>query len=147
MLAVRTRSKGVVQADVERALTVDRSLVITWLVRGTLQLVRSQDYQWPLQLTAPRLTAAANRWLAHQGMSAQPAERAVKRAPWPSWLDAIWLVMGQPPTAIWLSGRAYRFAKRELVSRALAQPSRKATEACWNCKVKVLQLRCPAPNC
>ena len=51
-LAVRARTTGLTAADVDRALT-DRSLLITWLNRGTLHLVRSEDYPWLLALTAP----------------------------------------------------------------------------------------------
>src|SRR5919108_736663 len=43
-LAVRARTEGVTAADVDRALTEERSLVVTWLNRGTLHLVRSEDY-------------------------------------------------------------------------------------------------------
>jgi hypothetical protein len=43
-LAVRSRSGGLTAADVDRALTEDRSLLITWLNRGTLHLIRSEDY-------------------------------------------------------------------------------------------------------
>jgi hypothetical protein len=42
-----------------------------------LHLVRSQDYQWLLQLTAPGLAAAGSRWLAQQGLSSDQAERGV----------------------------------------------------------------------
>lgn len=35
-LAVRARTEGVSAADVDRALTEDRSLLIAWLGRGTL---------------------------------------------------------------------------------------------------------------
>ncbi|HSD80578.1 MAG TPA: crosslink repair DNA glycosylase YcaQ family protein, partial [Solirubrobacteraceae bacterium] len=35
-LAVRARTAGLSAADVDRCLTDDRSLVITWLNRGTL---------------------------------------------------------------------------------------------------------------
>ncbi len=42
-LAVRARTEGLTAADVDRALTDDRSLLITWLNRGTLHLVRSED--------------------------------------------------------------------------------------------------------
>jgi hypothetical protein len=34
-LAVRARSSGLTAADVDHALTADRSLLITWLNRGT----------------------------------------------------------------------------------------------------------------
>src|SRR5262249_44350056 len=39
-LAVRSRSAGLTAADVDRALTDARSLLVTWLNRGTLHLVR-----------------------------------------------------------------------------------------------------------
>ena len=54
-LAVRARTKGLTAADVDRALTGDRSLVVTWLNRGTLHLVRSEDYAWLHALTTPPL--------------------------------------------------------------------------------------------
>ncbi|MFZ0169980.1 MAG: winged helix DNA-binding domain-containing protein [Candidatus Dormiibacterota bacterium] len=77
MLAVRARSARVTSADIERALTVDRALVVTWLNRGTLHLVRSQDYPWLHQLTAPGLASASSRWLAEQGVAADLAERGI----------------------------------------------------------------------
>ncbi len=43
-LAVRARTVGLTAADVERALGEERALVVTWLNRGTLHLVRSEDY-------------------------------------------------------------------------------------------------------
>ncbi len=51
-LAVRARTEGVTAADVDRALSEERSLLITWLNRGTLHLVRSEDYPWLHALTA-----------------------------------------------------------------------------------------------
>ena len=38
-LAIRARTEGLTAADVDRALTADRSIVIQWLNRGTLHLV------------------------------------------------------------------------------------------------------------
>ncbi len=75
-LAVRARSRGVSAADIDHALTVDRSLVISWLNRGTLHLVRSEDY-WPLhRLTTPPLEAACARRLAQEGITPAEADRA-----------------------------------------------------------------------
>ncbi|MDX6601518.1 MAG: hypothetical protein QOF13_720, partial [Solirubrobacterales bacterium] len=39
-LAVRARTEGLAASDVDRALSEERSLLITWLNRGTLHLVR-----------------------------------------------------------------------------------------------------------
>jgi hypothetical protein len=77
-LAVRARSSGLMAADVDAALTDRRSLLITWLNRGTLHLVRSEDYPWLHALTAPPLLAASARRLAHEGVSPAAADRAVE---------------------------------------------------------------------
>ena len=54
-LAVRARSRGLSAADVDRALTEERSMLITWLNRGTLHLIRSEDYALLHMLTTPQL--------------------------------------------------------------------------------------------
>ncbi len=75
-LAVRVRSRGLTAADIDHALTVDRSLVISWLNRGTLHLVRSADY-WPLhRLTTPPLATGCARRLAQEGIPPAEADRA-----------------------------------------------------------------------
>ena len=75
-LAVRARSQGLSAADIDHALTVDRSLVISWLNRGTLHLVRSEDY-WPLhRLTTPQLETGCARRLAQEGITPAEADRA-----------------------------------------------------------------------
>jgi len=77
-LAVRARSAGLTAADVDRALTADRSMVITWLNRGTLHLVAAEDYWWLHALTAPVMTAAISRRLAQEGIDpAAEADRGV----------------------------------------------------------------------
>ena len=76
-LAIRARSAGLTAADVDAALTVDRSLVVTWLNRGTLHLVRSEDYPWLHQLTAPQLRTATVRRLSQEGVTPEAAERGV----------------------------------------------------------------------
>jgi hypothetical protein len=76
-LAVRARTQGVTAADVDEALTVDRSLLITWLNRGTLHLVRSEDYPWLHALTTPPLLPAHARRLAQLGVTQAAADRGV----------------------------------------------------------------------
>jgi hypothetical protein len=76
-LAVRARSQGLTAADVDRALTEERSLLITWLNRGTLHLVRSEDYPWLHALTAPTQITGNLRRLAQEGVSPDDAERGV----------------------------------------------------------------------
>lgn len=77
-LAIRARSEGVTAADVDWALTEERSLLITWLNRGTLHLVRSEDYPWLQALTTPPLMTSNARRLRQEGISPDVGERAVK---------------------------------------------------------------------
>jgi Winged helix DNA-binding domain len=76
-LAIRARSAGLTTSDVDRALN-DRALLITWLNRGTLHLVRSEDYPWLQALTAPRLRTGSARRLAQEGLTPDAVERGVK---------------------------------------------------------------------
>jgi winged helix DNA-binding protein len=75
-LAIRARTRGLTAADVDRALG-ERSLVITWLNRGTLHLVRAEDYPWLHALTTPPLFAGNARRLAQEGVTPAVAERAL----------------------------------------------------------------------
>jgi Winged helix DNA-binding domain len=77
-LAIRARTTGVSVADVDRALTDERSLLITWLNRGTLHLVASEDYPWLHALTSPPLLTGNARRLAREGVTPDAADRAVK---------------------------------------------------------------------
>lgn len=76
-LALRARGRGLSAADADRALTVERSLAVGWLCRGTLHLVRREDYPWLLGLTAPLQAARSRRRLGQEGVSAADADRAV----------------------------------------------------------------------
>jgi hypothetical protein len=76
-LAVRSRTTGLTAGDVDRALTEERSLLVTWLNRGTLHLVRREDYPWLHALTAPTLLTANARRLAQEGVGPEAAERGV----------------------------------------------------------------------
>ncbi len=76
-LAIRARSAGLTAADVDRALSRDRSLLISWLNRGTLHLVRSEDYPWLQALTTPPLFTGNARRLAQEGVTPNAAERGV----------------------------------------------------------------------
>jgi hypothetical protein len=75
-LAVRARTDGLTAADVNAELE-GRSVVISSLCRGTLHLVRRDDYPWLLALTAPGLFTGNRTRLAQLGYSPERAERAV----------------------------------------------------------------------
>jgi hypothetical protein len=76
-LAIRARSAGLSAAEVDTAMTEDRSLLITWLNRGTLHLVTADDYPWLHALTTPPLLTGTTRRLAQEGVTPAAAERAV----------------------------------------------------------------------
>jgi hypothetical protein len=76
-LAIRARTRGVTARDVDRELTERRSLVITWLNRGTLHLVASEDYPWLQALTTPPLVTSSARRLARSGIDARLTERSL----------------------------------------------------------------------
>lgn len=76
-LAVRARSSGLSGSDIDRAFTEQRSLVVTWLNRGTLHLVRREDYPWLQALTTPGLRTANARRLSQEGVSSEAAERGI----------------------------------------------------------------------
>ncbi|MEA2280533.1 MAG: hypothetical protein QOK21_1140 [Solirubrobacteraceae bacterium] len=74
--AIRARAAGVTAAEVDAALA-GGSLVVSWLMRGTLHLVRAEDLPWLHGLTAPgRFTANARR-LGRLGVGPDAAERAL----------------------------------------------------------------------
>src|SRR4051794_13138609 len=77
-LAVRARTRGLGAAGVDRELSEDRSLLITWLNRGTLHLIRSEDYPLLQSLTTPLLLTSSTRRLRQEGVSERAAERGVE---------------------------------------------------------------------
>jgi len=76
-LAVRARSTGLFAHDIDTALTDERTLVVSWLVRGTLHLVHRDDYPWLWALTPPATISANRRRLAEEGVPTADAERAL----------------------------------------------------------------------
>jgi hypothetical protein len=76
-LAVRARTEGLSAADVDRALTEERSLLVTWLNRGTLHLVRREDYPLLHAVTTPPLRTGSDRRLGQEGVPPSDAERGI----------------------------------------------------------------------
>ena len=75
-LSIRSRSAGLSAADVDAALT-NRSMVVSWLNRGTLHLVTAEDYWWLHPLTTPQLVTGNGRRLGQEGVSPAQADRGV----------------------------------------------------------------------
>ena len=76
-LALRARAEGITAADVDRALTEDRSLLVVWVNRGTLHLIASEDYPWLWGLTAPTQVASNRRRLAQLEFTPDEVDRGV----------------------------------------------------------------------
>jgi DNA glycosylase AlkZ-like len=76
-LALRARGAAATVADVDAALTDARSLVVAWLMRGTLHLVAREDHGWLHALTAGQNAATGRRRLGQLGVTEAVAERAV----------------------------------------------------------------------
>ena len=76
-IRARTHGTGTTAGDVDRALTRDRSLLIASLNRGTLHLVRREDWPWLHALTTPPLRIGNLRRLAQEGVPPEHAERGV----------------------------------------------------------------------
>jgi winged helix DNA-binding protein len=77
-LGVRARSAGLRAADLDRALNQERSIVRTWLMRGTLHVAAADDIRWLLALLGPAVAgrnAARHRQL---GLDDDLMTRAVK---------------------------------------------------------------------
>jgi hypothetical protein len=76
MLSLRARVPGLTIADVFREIG-DRSVVVTWVNRGTIHLMRPDDMPWLLALTAPtQQTGIARRFQMH-GFGLDTADKAV----------------------------------------------------------------------
>ncbi|MBV9928909.1 MAG: AlkZ family DNA glycosylase [Acidobacteria bacterium] len=80
--ALGLRLPGAVESEVERAV-VDRSIVRTWPMRGTLHFVAAEDVRWMLSLAGARTIArAAGRYrqLGLDGATFAKSRRVIERA-------------------------------------------------------------------
>ena len=77
-LALRARARRPALPDLDRALTDERTLVVGWLNRGTLHVVRPGDYWWLHALTTPQLLTGNARRLAQTGVTPEAAQRGVE---------------------------------------------------------------------
>jgi len=75
-LAVRARSEGLAASDVDRALD-ERRLIVTWVNRGTLHLIRAEDYPLLQALTTPQLWTSCRTRLRQTGVG-DAADRGVE---------------------------------------------------------------------
>jgi hypothetical protein len=77
-LSLRARTTSTHRSDVDRALTEERSLVITWVNRGTLHLIAAEDEPLLHALTTPQLRTSSDRRLAQVGVSEAATRRGLR---------------------------------------------------------------------
>ena len=74
-LALRARTKGLTPERIDLARVRDRSIVLTWAMRGTLHLIAAEDYGWLVPLTTePGLVNAYRRLNQEEVPADQPAK-------------------------------------------------------------------------
>ena len=77
-LALRARTEGLTTAHVDRARLRDRSIVLTWAMRGTLHLIAAEDYGWLVPLTTEPGLVNAHRRLNQEEVPADQPVKAVR---------------------------------------------------------------------
>jgi hypothetical protein len=75
-MSIRARSPGLVLADLGRAVWEDRSLVLTWSMRGTRHLHPATDVRWLLAVFGP-LFGRPGRRAEQLGIAGTSGDRAV----------------------------------------------------------------------
>lgn len=76
-LALRVRSACGHASAVDHALSDERSLVITWVNRGTLHLIAVEDEPLLHALSTPQLRTGSERRLRQEGVSEAAAQRGI----------------------------------------------------------------------
>jgi Winged helix DNA-binding domain len=76
-LGLRVRANGLTMRAVTTALTVDRSIARTWLMRGTLHLVASDELRWLLSLLGPASERGSGRRQRELGLDENVMARGI----------------------------------------------------------------------
>lgn len=76
-LGLRARTRGLTVQGVARARLEDRSILLTWAMRGTLHLVAAEDYARFVPLVTEPRVANAMRRLKQEGVTGDQRERAL----------------------------------------------------------------------
>jgi hypothetical protein len=77
-LALGARTDGLTSESVERARLEERSIVLAWMMRGTLHLVAAEDYAWLQPLVVEPRIANSQRRLRELGLAADQVTRATR---------------------------------------------------------------------
>jgi hypothetical protein len=77
-LSVRARCAGLAAAHVDEAREEERSVVRTWLMRGTLHLAAAEDVGWLLELLGPIFIRSGRGRRAQLGLDEEAGARGVR---------------------------------------------------------------------
>jgi hypothetical protein len=80
-LGVRVRASDITDADVLQAIDADRTVVRTWLMRGTIHLVEAHDLRWLVRLIGPAVARKFRTRWRQLGLSDVVLERAMAALP------------------------------------------------------------------
>ena len=80
-MAVRARTQDLTQADFDDAVATSRTVVRTWLMRGTIHLVAAGDVGWMVDLIGPSVRARYRRRREQLGLTDELCERALAALP------------------------------------------------------------------
>ena len=78
LLGIGIRSTGLTADEIDHARTVDRTVTRTWLMRGTLHLVPSNDLRWMLDLLGEEMDRKALKRRADLGISVEDHGRVME---------------------------------------------------------------------
>ena len=74
---IRVRSTGLTAADVDRAFGEERSVVRTWLMRGTWHLCAVEDVRWLVGIFGPVINELGAARMRNLGLDASTCARGV----------------------------------------------------------------------
>jgi winged helix DNA-binding protein len=77
LLALRARVEGLAIHDVIDAITTDRTLVRSWLMRSTMHLVTAEDFMWMSRLFGPIFAQGGRRRRLELGLTDEICTRGV----------------------------------------------------------------------
>jgi hypothetical protein len=80
-LGLRARSSAVTDADVRRSIDIDRTVVRTWLMRGTIHLVDTRDLRWLVRLIGPSISRKYRTRWRQIGLTDEVLHRSVELLP------------------------------------------------------------------
>jgi hypothetical protein len=80
-LGIRARATGVTDLDVRHAIETDRTIVRTWLMRGTIHLVEVRDLRWMVRLIGPAVARKFRTRWRQLGLTDEVLEQAINALP------------------------------------------------------------------